>query len=643
MRLLNSHTYQLKFYPVDLEDGSKPSYAILSHTWGDEEITMQELKGDGQDERKGFAKIRGCCEQAKKDGLDWVWIDTCCIDSTNSTELSEAINSMYAWYRHSTVCYALLEDVPPRDPHISQEKFEKARWFTRGWCLQELIAPSKVEFYAQDWTILGTKWSLQNIITRITAIPPEALLNRNLENYSVAQKMSWAANRKTTRVEDEAYCLLGIFDIHMPLLYGEGKKSFLRLQTEILQRTEDYSFLIWTAALHQRWRAGLEKGVLPVVAFSPSLFPRKGAWSVEGMACRYEDLKPFYDFRNDYPGTESGPAMVRHPPQLTSRGLRAWMFVREADASLLGVEGKFMILWTEYMYEGRHVCIAITASRKQGYVTYDRAMGSQVILVDDAMLATFSIKDLYLTTSHQTHLTPKRWVVPYLEGLEIIIVSRPSLSNANITFITSFPKDARLIQQGLVDDIGGQHIYSENIRSAMAQFKTGPGNWPLSLEFEVNTSTSPTSAATEHCSELLVVNLWLEAENPRCYAWVRKDTEKTAAVRNLNTDWFATQTYEQATDVMDVGVLDGNATVFIVIKCREGAQLQGNEVKPSFFSVSITLFSHQKPAGGLHEEDRQCFGAGTPESIASSTVTFSDRVRRKVKPSQSREYKGSLT
>ena len=160
--------------------------------------------------------------------------DLCCIDKTSSAELSEAINSMYRWYQESGVCYAYLADVPPN-------AFSKSRWFTRGWTLQELIAPSTVIFLDQKWQEIGTKSSLQRVISEITGIPTDILLGGDLEDASIAQRMSWASKRETTRVEDAAYCLMGIFSIHMPMLYGEGERAFIRLQEEIMRVSDDHS------------------------------------------------------------------------------------------------------------------------------------------------------------------------------------------------------------------------------------------------------------------------------------------------------------------------------------------------------------------------------------------------------------------
>ncbi|KAK3309476.1 heterokaryon incompatibility protein-domain-containing protein [Chaetomium strumarium] len=200
-----------------MNSSDRPPYAILSHTWGPEEVTFQDITSPERAQKKGFAKIEGCCRRARADGLHWVWVDTCCIDKTSSAELSEAINSMYAWYRDSAVCYVYLKDVVKGDG-FPLEDFLSARWFTRGWCLQELIAPRAVEFYATDWSEIGTKFSRCEDIERRTSIPRSVLLRQDLDQCSIAQKTSWASERQTTRIEDEAYCLLGLFGVHMPLL-----------------------------------------------------------------------------------------------------------------------------------------------------------------------------------------------------------------------------------------------------------------------------------------------------------------------------------------------------------------------------------------------------------------------------------------
>ncbi|KAH9927920.1 HET-domain-containing protein [Epithele typhae] len=231
-------------------------YAILSHTWkrsGEQSFRelqdiIRRCKKDDSNARDHVSeKIESCCIQAEKDGYEWVWIDTCCIDKDSSTELSEAINSMFTWYLHAEVCYAYLSDVPSRDhPRDWLYDFIRARWHSRGWTLQELLAPALVVFFSADWEVIGTKDELANILSVITAIPSSVLTRQtSIFSLPIATRMTWAAHRETTRIEDEAYCLLGIFDINMPTLYGEGARAFYRLQQEIAKQSPDTTLFAW--------------------------------------------------------------------------------------------------------------------------------------------------------------------------------------------------------------------------------------------------------------------------------------------------------------------------------------------------------------------------------------------------------------
>ncbi|RDA93495.1 hypothetical protein CP533_4011 [Ophiocordyceps camponoti-saundersi (nom. inval.)] len=247
MHLLNVTTLRLE----EFFDEGIPPYAILSHTWGkdEEEITFLDIEtGALQKHGHWYPKVQGLCEQAKKDRLAYVWLDTCCIDKRSSRELEEAINCMFQWYEKASVCYAYLSDVPPGDnPSCESSEFFSSRWFKRGWTLQELLAPRKLIFYDQTWAVLGTKSTLAKAVKNITGIPRPFLLGSlDLNQASVAQRMSWAANRSTKRREDIAYCLLGIFQVtNMRMTYGEGNKAFRRLQEEIIKKTMDDSILAW--------------------------------------------------------------------------------------------------------------------------------------------------------------------------------------------------------------------------------------------------------------------------------------------------------------------------------------------------------------------------------------------------------------
>ncbi|KAI6151182.1 heterokaryon incompatibility protein-domain-containing protein [Pisolithus tinctorius] len=267
-------------------DDKTTSYVIVSHRWGAEVsykemirlMRMEEQEREQVGQRGGYKKIVESCKQAMKDGYRWLWIDTCCIDKRSSAELSEAINSMYRWYRNSQKCYVYLNDVD--EPALPTEqdfsRFGKSNgwpeWFSRGWTLQELIAPTELEFFNTNWVSIGTKEDLTSTLEEITRIPEKVLRDKEAfmrtefwERPPVAHIMSWAAGRKTTRVEDRAYSLLGLFGVNMPMLYGEGSKAFQRLQLEIIRLSGDHSIFAW----NPKGQFGAHQGVL---ADDPSYF-----------------------------------------------------------------------------------------------------------------------------------------------------------------------------------------------------------------------------------------------------------------------------------------------------------------------------------------------------------------------------------
>jgi hypothetical protein len=240
MRLLNTRTLKLEtFFSLP------PTYAILSHTWGADEPTFDDMAAGTADQRAGYQKIVHSSKKAVKRDISYIWIDTICINKSSSSELSEAINSMYRYYQRARICFAFLEDTAPGDQ--VEEKMLASKWWTRGWTLQELLAPRHLTFYSRDWTAIGTKAALALRISQATRIDEHVLQHsKPLRSVSVAKRMSWAANRKTTRDEDIAYCLLGIFAVNMPLLYGEGMNAFSRLQEEMMRESSDQSLFAWT-------------------------------------------------------------------------------------------------------------------------------------------------------------------------------------------------------------------------------------------------------------------------------------------------------------------------------------------------------------------------------------------------------------
>ncbi|KAF7525343.1 hypothetical protein G7054_g11128 [Neopestalotiopsis clavispora] len=290
MRLLNTETFQLQ------EFFGRPNepYTILSHTWAHEEVTFQQFQSvqDATSKREtsrvnaisthsGYRKIQDCCKRSREDGFCWTWIDTCCIDKTNSVELSESINSMFQWYKNAAVCYVLLDDVE-KTPNAEVDllsALQMSRWFTRGWTLQELIAPARLLMFGRSWQFLGELLegsALMDTISQTTGIPSSYLHKDSIYSASISMRMSWAARREVTRAEDMAYCLLGIFNVNMPLLYGEGgDRASVRLQEEIIKINHDQTIFAWEAVP----TSGLtmhDSEDIGILATSPGAFRRSG-------------------------------------------------------------------------------------------------------------------------------------------------------------------------------------------------------------------------------------------------------------------------------------------------------------------------------------------------------------------------------
>ena len=263
MRLLE-YNNEGEFSLTDNFGNETPQYAILSHTWEAEEVTFKDLVDSTGNGKAGYRKIQFCGEQARRDGLQYFWVDTCCIDKSSSAELAEAINSMFQWYSRAVKCYAYLSDilVPDHDERqLTWElDFRNSRWFTRGWTLQELIAPASVEFFSSNGKRLGDRTSLVQQIHEITGIASAALQGVPLNMFSADERFSWAVKRQTTRKEDKAYCLLGIFDIYLPPIYGEGDNAFNRLKTEIAKAATGKVFaLLSVLFLHPQGLHGTKR------------------------------------------------------------------------------------------------------------------------------------------------------------------------------------------------------------------------------------------------------------------------------------------------------------------------------------------------------------------------------------------------
>ena len=451
MRLLHVNTKEIHKFQA----APYPPYAILSHTWGDDddEVTFQEMTASSlmaglPQSKVGYNKIERCCARAREDEIDYVWIDTCCIDKTSSAELSEAINSMYTWYENARICYAYLSDIPTSTsvlPLTSDGQFDQngvfggSRWLTRGWTLQELLAPPAVEFYAADWTEIGTKASLTSSLAAMTGVDERVLGgHRSVGSCNVAERLSWAADRSTKRVEDTAYSLLGLFGVAMPLLYGEGRRAFLRLQDEIMRTTEDYTMLAWkivpppytggqhhkmpkntlseargiaAAVDHQRYKGR------PPLADSPSAFHIDTA---DWRDWRYSNLTSYFVTHREHGPDKDLVSLGTltpdySPPQMTARGLRAWLPMHRCTPTV------FLAFLNCHLH-GRLVCTYLLSVGGQGGNIYERVVPTQgpYCFLPEGSQTSFRKRLVYITTPKaDTGIGLGASLSPFLESTDV--------------------------------------------------------------------------------------------------------------------------------------------------------------------------------------------------------------------------------
>ena len=321
-------------------DDEIAKYAILSHRWIGQEVECDEIvelakmdedmKEDIR-QRDGYRKIVDSCKQAEKDGYEWLWVDTCCIDKRSSAELSEAINSMCRWYENAQVCYAYLHDVHDPSFPVVRNNVRYANgwpeWFSRGWTLQEMIAPRNVQFFNKEWQAIGNKRSLAPTLENITGVPEDILTDGLYGGRPcVAQIMSWAANRTTTRVEDRAYSLMGLLGVNMPMLYGEGKKAFHRLQLEIIRTSNDQSIFAWSCD-----GEGVRTG--NILADDPSVFRCCSEMKLMNPDEFIEYLSK--DIDGELSSIEEDRLGIF---PITNRGIQIWLFLRPVPDSDLVFE-----------------------------------------------------------------------------------------------------------------------------------------------------------------------------------------------------------------------------------------------------------------------------------------------------------------
>ncbi|KAF5373006.1 hypothetical protein D9758_001438 [Tetrapyrgos nigripes] len=295
MRLLNTKDFTVRQFFTDI-----PCYAILSHTWEQDEVSFQDIQNvDVARSKAGWRKVENACARARRYHFNWIWIDSCCINKESSAELSEALNSMYQYYEDAAMCYVYLSDVSGEyHPGTEESNFRDSRWFRRGWTLQELLAPEYVVFLDKDWERIGTRWSLREVVSVATGIPVDVFKGRIIDEYSVAQRMSWAAFRETTRPEDQAYCLLGVFGVSMSPIYGEGGvKAFMRLQQEIIRISDDRSIFAWVAASASDSASARKAETRGLLARSPYEFRMSG--DVQASNVELIGNKSSYSFNNN--------------------------------------------------------------------------------------------------------------------------------------------------------------------------------------------------------------------------------------------------------------------------------------------------------------------------------------------------------
>ena len=255
MRLLNVRTLKFSEYFYDI-----PKYIIASHRWkAGTEATIKDIGKKRDTDKDGYRKVNDFAKYVREHigHVEWLWIDTCCVDQSSSQEVTEAVNSMFRWYSQAEACLAYLADVKDAS---EEQALRQSDWFRRGWTLQELLAPHVLVFLSRDWKMIGYKggggWTksgfkvsdgpeLETTIATITGIPEDVLLNYNRsKSYSVKERLTWIAGRHTTREEDMSYSLLGMFDVTMTVTYGEGaemaRQRLLKKVSKALQHTHSH-------------------------------------------------------------------------------------------------------------------------------------------------------------------------------------------------------------------------------------------------------------------------------------------------------------------------------------------------------------------------------------------------------------------
>lgn len=411
MYLLNINTQQLE----DIQE--RRPYAILSHAWRvGETHYFEEIGTERVRTQPGYEKVEMCCELARQDGLDYVWIDICCANANTSAGQTETTTSAYTWFQQAQVCYTYLDDVDSsEDPREGHSTFRRSRWFKRTWTIQELLAPKHVFFFAKDWTMIGTKAGLSSIISGITGIHEDALkYPERIPCFSIATRMSWAKGRTSTREEDKVYALMGLFGVNLPILYGEGEtRTFLKLQNKIMKTTDDQSIFAWRSASAS---ASSESH-----ASDSSLFADTSKCFAD---CGDVQQIP-YDLWSEYCAKHFRSENVAYPlldKVPSCRGLRAILPVRQRgdglDALLACARSPAVWNGSEYMAnvdktDANKADLIQCIHLRQSYHGYERVDKNHLESVGVDNFRKFSLQDIHICASRSFLGAPshRKWLV----------------------------------------------------------------------------------------------------------------------------------------------------------------------------------------------------------------------------------------
>ncbi|EMR69889.1 putative het domain-containing protein [Eutypa lata UCREL1] len=465
MRLLHAKTHRLLEFPFNEHI---PEYAILSHTWGanGDEVTLKDFHSwtPWFKRKPGWAKIKGCCRQALTDGLEYVWIDTCCIDRSKTAPpetVGDEIQLIWQYYTRARVCYVHLADVhdtPKTNPESPGSAFRRSRWFTRGWTVPEMLAPFFVRFYDASWKYVGSKAELSNVVEEVTGIDAPAVRDPNeVGRRSVACRMSWVAARETSREEDLAYCLFGLFDLKTPVEYGEGRRNaFLRLQNEILRRSSirDQSLFAWGYGLplagpHDDRKVGM-------LAETPAAFRHCG------------EVEPV--------GGSSEPAF-----EVTATGLQFQLPMQIDEATgtaLLNLECRV----------GDYYLVLPLDRSPNGRGEFERRPYSKPMLVPISKLALFSVRTINTQLTNRPHSMSK-----YVE------VSIEAPKDLSLELVEAYPpgalQDVRSATADLVERDSTLTFYLSDLPWTMLSVQSALGPKFL-ISLERGNSPTKTEART---------------------------------------------------------------------------------------------------------------------------------------------------